>query len=403
VNYTGVMATFTPTVNLAVNTTYNATITTGGKDLAGNALAENYLWSFTTGATLDTISPTVISNIPLNTSTGVAISSAVTANFSEAMDPLAVTNTTFTLTHGTTSVNGTVILTPDGIMATFTPSINLAVNTSYNATITIGAKDLAGNALASTYAWNFTTGVTLPANPTAPVLGEAGRFVILASQKVTTTGVTAIRNGDIGIEDQARTYYEGFSPVIPAVGHYGEFTNLINGLSYAHDDMPPFLIPAPYASTIAFINQVRTDLGKAYLFLAADPNPGAPTQVCPTELGGLTLTRGVYKTAVNVIIEQGDLHLDAQGDPNSVWIFSIGGTLTTGAPHGNIVLEGGALAKNVYWVTGGTTIIGTGTAFYGNVFAWSQVNMLTGASINGSLFALTDQVTLQANTVTKAP
>ena len=243
------------------------------------------------------------------------------------------------------------------------------------------------------------TSTPTTANPTAPVLGEAGRFVILASQKVTTTGVTAISNGDIGILDQARTYYEGFT-----VGaNPGQFIELTNGLSYAHDDMPPFVVPAGYASTIAFINQVRTDLGNAYSYLAADPNPGAPTQVCPTELGGLTLTRGVYKTAVDVIIEQGDLHLNAQGNPNSVWIFSIGGTLTTGAPYGNIVLEGGALAKNVYWVTGGTTVIGAGTAFYGNVFAWSQVNMLTGASITGRLFAVTDQVTLQANTVTKAP
>jgi hypothetical protein len=174
-------------------------------------------------------------------------------------------------------------------------------------------------------------------------------------------------------------------------------------LSYAHDDTDPALIPAGYASTIAFINQVRTDLGNAYTFLAADPNPGAPTQVCPTELGGLTLTRGVYKTGSDVLITTGTLYLDAQGDPNSVWIFSIDGTLTTGAPGGNIVLEGGALAKNVYWRTGGTTVIGAGTAFYGNVFAWSQVNMLTGASITGRLFAVTDQVTLQANTVTKAP
>ncbi len=399
VNYTGVMATFTPTVNLAVNTTYNATITTGAKDLAGNALANNFTWRFTTGATSDTTAPTVNSTIPLNASIGVAISSAITANFSEAMDPLAVTNTTFTLTHGATSVNGTVILTPAGVTATFTPAINLAPSTNYTAMITIGAKDLAGNALASNYTWNFSTGATLPANPTAPVLGEAGRFVILASQKITTTGTTAISNGDIGIEDQARSYYEGFT----AGANPGQFIELVNGLSYAHDDMPPFLIPAPYASTIAFINQVRTDLGIAYTFLAADPNPSAPTQVCPTELGGLTLTRGVYKTAVDVTIQTGDLHLDAQGDPDSVWIFSIGGTLTTGAPYGNIVLDNDAQAKNVYWRTAGTTVIGAGTSFQGNVFSWTQVNVLSGAGITGRLFAVTEQVTLIADTVTKAP
>ena len=79
------------------------------------------------------------------------------------------------------------------------------------------------------------------------------------------------------------------------------------------------------------LTQSKTDLGIAYTFLAANPNPGAPTQVCPTEPGGLTLTRGVYKTAANVTIETGTLYLDAQGDPDSVFIFSIDGTLTTGA------------------------------------------------------------------------
>jgi hypothetical protein len=151
------------------------------------------------------------------------------------------------------------------------------------------------------------------------------------------------------------------------------------------------------------LTQAKTDLGIAYTFLAADPNPGAPTQVCPIQLGGQTLTRGVYKTASNVQITTGPLHLDAQGDPNSVFIFTIDGTLTTGAPGGNIVLDGGALAKNVFFRTGGKTVIGAGTIFYGNVFAWSQVNVLAGANITGRLFAVTDQVTLISDTVTKAP
>ncbi|RJQ38546.1 MAG: DUF3494 domain-containing protein, partial [Dehalococcoidia bacterium] len=260
-----------------------------------------------------------------------------------------------------------------------------------------GVKDLAGNALAVDKVWTFTTGAAAIANPTAPVLGETSRFVILASQKVTTTVGSAISNGDMGILDQARSYYEGFTAGIEPL----TFVELTNGLSYAHDDISP--IPAPYASIIAFIDQVRTDLGIAYTFLAADPNPGAPTQVCPIELGGQTLTRGVYKTAADVTIMTGDLHLDAQGDPNSVWVFTIDGKLTTGAPFGNIVLENGAQAKNVYWRVAGVTAIGTGTTFYGNVFSWQQVNVLTGATVTGRLFSVTEQVTLDANTVTKAP
>jgi hypothetical protein len=117
----------------------------------------------------------------------------------------------------------------------------------------------------------------------------------------------------------------------------------------------------------------------------------------------LTLARGVYKTASNVLLTTGPLYLDAQGDPNAVWIFSIAGTFTTGAPGGNIVLEGGALAKNVYWRVAGRTTIGASTAFYGSVFAWQQVNVLAGASITGRLFSVNEQVTLIADTVTKAP
>ena len=342
------------------------------------------------------------STIPAHAATGVAINSNTSATFSEAMDPLNITTTTFTLKRGTTPVTGTV--TYIGVTATFKSDVNLAPRTEYTATITTGAKDLAGNALAANKVWTFRTeeeespDITA-ANPTAPVLGETARFVILASQKVTTTGVTAISGGDIGIEDQARTYYEGFT----AGAAPGQFIELTNGLSYAHDDIDPALIPAPYASTIAFIDQVRTDLGIAYTFLAADPNPGAPTQVCPIELGGKTLTRGVYKTAADVTIQTGDLTLDAQGDPNSVWIFTIDGTLATGAPGGNIVLANGAQAKNVYWRTAGTTVIGPGTIFKGNVFAWEQVNVLDGAQITGRLFSVNEQVTLIGDTVTKAP
>ena len=203
----------------------------------------------------------------------------------------------------------------------------------------------------------------------------------------------------MAILDQARSFYAGFTADVNA----GEFVELSNGLSYAGDDTtPPYSVPVPYASMVAFINQSRTDLSIAYNFLAADPNPNAATQVLPIELGDLTLTRGVYKTASDVTIQTGTLTLDAQGEADSVFIFSIGGNLTSGAPGGDIVLINGAQAKNVYWRTAGATVIGTGTSFSGNVFAWSQVNVLTNASVSGRLLAVTEQVTLDANAVTKA-
>lgn len=72
------------------------------------------------------------------------------------------------------------------------------------------------------------------------------------------------------------------------------------------------------------------------------------------------------------------------------------------APGGDIVLNNGPQAKNVYWRTAGKTIIGTGTSFSGNVFAWFELNVLTGARVSGRMLAVTEQVTLDANAVTKA-
>ncbi|WP_351124187.1 Ig-like domain-containing protein [Shewanella sp. T24-MNA-CIBAN-0130] len=247
---------------------------------------------------------------------------------------------------------------------------------------------------------NLTVEEAILNNPLAPELGEVARFAILASQAITTTSGSAIVGGDLAILDQARSYYAGFTPGVKA----GELDELTNGLSYAGDDStPPYVIPVPYASMVAFINQSRTDLGIAYSFLAKDPNPNAATQVLPIELGNLTMTRGVYKTASNVTIQTGTLTLDAQGEPDSVFIFTIGGDLSTGAPGGDIVLSNGAQAKNVYWRTAGKTVIGTGTSFAGNVFAWSKVNVLTDAIVTGRLMAVTEEVTLESNDITKKP
>src|SRR5947207_2391704 len=129
VSYAGVTATFTPSSTLAPLTTYTAPMTTGSRDLAGNALASNFVWSFTTGATPDTIAPTVSFTVPANAATGVAINQKIAATFTEAMDPLTITPGTFTLQQGATAVAGTV--TYAGVTATFNPLSTLAPNTTY--------------------------------------------------------------------------------------------------------------------------------------------------------------------------------------------------------------------------------------------------------------------------------
>jgi len=161
---TNTIFTFTPSNPLALSTAYTATITTGAKDMFGNALASNFVWTFTTGAN-PCAPPTVISVTPPTATTGVCPSTVVTATFSEAMNPSTINTATFTLTGpGTTPVTG--VVTYNASTATFTPSSSLALNTLYTATITTGARDLFGTALASNFVWTFTTSTTACAPPT---------------------------------------------------------------------------------------------------------------------------------------------------------------------------------------------------------------------------------------------
>jgi hypothetical protein len=157
-------ATFTASSALALSTVYTGTITTGATDVYGIALVSNFVWTFTTG-TNPCAPPTVISVTPPNLATGVCPNTVVTATFSEAMNPTTINSTTFTLTGpGTTAVVGVVSYALS--TATFTPSSPLALNTPYTATITTGAQDPSGNALAANFAWSFTTSTTSCAPPT---------------------------------------------------------------------------------------------------------------------------------------------------------------------------------------------------------------------------------------------
>ena len=123
---------------------------------AGQVLAEDksdsfYLWPVRSDATL----PTVSSTTPANGATSVAVSVAITATFSKAMDASTINTGTFLLNDDATHITGTVKYS--GVTATFTPTTNLDYDTEYTAIITTGAKDLAGNALQGDYQWSFTT------------------------------------------------------------------------------------------------------------------------------------------------------------------------------------------------------------------------------------------------------
>jgi len=178
VSCAGAVATFTPGTTLAVNTLFTATIATGAKDLASTPLAANYAWVFKTAPA--PTPPTVIATVPANLAPSVATNSALTATFGTAMNPATIDAATFTLTSapGAVAVTGTVTYAASGSVATFTPAANLAPSTVFTATITTGAMDVAGTALAQNYVWTFTTAagpLTTPptVRSTIPLLGAS--------------------------------------------------------------------------------------------------------------------------------------------------------------------------------------------------------------------------------------
>jgi hypothetical protein len=157
-------ATLNPNVELQAGKTYSAKVkggSVGVKDSVGNPLAADKVWSFTTmppPLPTDTTSPRVTSTVPTAGATGVVPSSNLTATFSEKMDPLSITTSTFKLfkvnTDGTQTqiTNVSVSLSTDGLKATLNPfgtstTTHLARGTKYKAVITTGARDVAGNQL----------------------------------------------------------------------------------------------------------------------------------------------------------------------------------------------------------------------------------------------------------------
>ena len=376
VTYAGVNAVFNPLADLANNTTYTATMTTGAKDLAGNPLASDYVWSFTTGAAPDTTAPTVTSTVPTNGATGVAISNNITATFSEAMDPLTITNLTFTFTDGVNPITGPV--TYIGNTASFNPTVDLAPNTTYTATITTGANDLGGNPLASDYVWSFTTVAALPLGPPPVDLGLAAIFAGLSKAGITDVPSSAI-TGDIGASPISGT----------AIGvTCAEVTGTIYAVDAAGPAPCSVIDPVMLTTAVSNLETAYTDAAGRPAGVGPNLNIGGGT------VAGQTLVPGTYTWGSNVTITT-DLTLN--GGPNDVWLFQITGTLNI-SPNMQVVLTGGALAKNIFWQVSDAVTLGTGSHFEGNILAQTNIAMNTGASINGRLLAQTG-VSLDQNTI----
>jgi hypothetical protein len=401
VTYTDSTATFSPESNFAVNTIYTATITTGAKDPAGNALVNDYVWSFTTSSSSDITTPEVLATDPADAATAVAINKKITADFSETMNPLTINNTTFVLRQGTTIITG--VVSYSGTTAAFSPSANLASNTTYTATITTGAQDLAGNAIANDYVWSFTTGTLIekPSLGTASIFGAFG-----GSAGITNQGLnTIINNGSISTTG-ASTLITGFHDGTTGDIYTETPLNVGNVTGRIHTAPP---MPGD-ATSFAIATNALLDANAAYISISPASKPGG-IDPGAGELGGLTLAPGIYKSASGTFkITNGNLTLDAMGDPNAVWIFQTAAGLTVGVagPAGarSVVMINGALPKNVFWYVGtAATINGAGGGIMtGTIISSAGVTFSTAGNsvqtvLNGRAISLNASVTMVNTTI----
>ena len=214
--------------------------------------------------------------------------------------------------------------------------------------------------------------------PQAPVnLGTAGAFAILAKTGVTDVYASAI-TGDVGA-----------SPITGAA--IGLVCPEVTGTIYSVNAAGP----ACKVTNPAYLTGAVSNMETAYTDAAGRAVPDQ-VNLGAGEIGGLTLTPGLYKWGTSVSISN-DVTLT--GGPNDVWIFQIAGNLTQASAK-NVTLAGGAQAKNVFWQVAGSAVIGTTAHFEGAILSKTLIAMKTGASTNGSLLAQT-AVTLEKNTVTR--
>jgi hypothetical protein len=223
----------------------------------------------------------------------------------------------------------------------------------------------------------ITTGLGIPGalstnsnatnnSPAVVVLGAAAGYAVLAGSTVTSINATTV-HGDLGVSPG--TAVTGFPP------------GTVSGTIHAGDSAAA---------------QAQLDLTTAYND-AAGRTVGAVTVA--GNLGGLTLTPGLYKSTSSLEISSGDLALNALGDTNAVFIFQMASTLITTAGR-QVILSGGAKAANIFWQVGTSATLGTTSVFEGTIMANQAVTLNTGAVLMGRALARIAAVTMDSNTIT---
>jgi hypothetical protein len=339
VDYIGNDGFFTPFSPLLNGTTYNVIVTTGAKDLDGNAMANDKNWSFTTLAATIQYTVTLSSTPPEGGSTS---GGAGLRNAGDEVTVSATANPGFAFVKWTE--NGS----------------NMSNSEDYTFNINSN-RDLVANFEA------------IISGPPGVELGSAGNFAILAGTGVSNIGVSTIITGDVGS--------------FP--------TSTMNGLLGGNVIGTLYMVADPIVGT------AKTDLTTAFNDAQGRSTDAIslPGQLGGLTLApGLYVnasTSGISGTGAN-----GILTLDAGGNPNAVWIFKMGSTLVTDAGT-SIVLAGGAQAKNIYWSVGSSATLGTNSIFFGNILADQSITLTTGASLTGRALTRIGAVTLDTNIVTK--
>jgi hypothetical protein len=330
---------------------------------------------------------------PADLATAVPIDKKINATFSEGMSLATMITANFTVKETVSGIDvpGTIAYDALNNIATFSPLTNLTPSTGYTAMVTNGAKDQAGNALVvpavgglpKPNPWTFTTAPAIvPPVPLAVNLRSAASFGIASRAGLTSTGVTVV-NGDVALWPLAvctdATGNAGASQTC-LVKVYSSPTGMtVNGSIYWAGD------PFDNGGTA---NAVTNDLTIAWNEAKAKiDTQGA---IAADQMAGKIFIPGVYHNANLGLQAGGVATLDAQNDPNAIFIFKVDITFVDSGTlllPSRIVLINGAQARNVWFVTGSDLTIGSGTTWNGNILVGGTATILDGSTVNGRVLA----------------